>query len=395
MARQLDLGPMPFYWRMTDSPGLPSNPVPDLLPFIFEQALDGAWMRRTPDNTVETALDEVYRLSENVGYLQDGHALATAYGGDFLAFVEEVLEARSGNRMLEVGSGAGWFLSKMVQRGWTCFTCDPSPVAEAASRRHGSVNIPHFYERERDYPEVDLITHYDVLEHVEEPIDFLRTHLQHLSKEGTVIFAVPDCTRQFELGDVSMAIHEHRNYFTVDSVATVMRAAGLLPLAVKRGETGGVLLCAARREHDSEVSGDAEVAAVESSHSQWFDLAGRHLRFVRDMLEESKTKGDRVALYIPLRGVTYAAPFLGDLDLMLVDDDPGVHGRYFDGIPVPVLPSSVLEEESVNLILAMTTSYESQITRHVRNLRANSSTVLVTPSWVASVCGAGSDTLHS
>ena len=42
-----------------------------------------------------------------------------------------------------------------------------------------------------------------------------------------------------------MAIHEHRNYFSSQSLTQVVKAAGFKVLEVSRGDVGGVLYCAA------------------------------------------------------------------------------------------------------------------------------------------------------
>lgn len=60
--------------------------------------------------------------------------------------------------------------------------------------------------------------------------------------------AVPDCTKSIEMGDISIAIHEHVNYFDEISIRNVIELAGFYPLIIKKAPNGGVLFCAATKD---------------------------------------------------------------------------------------------------------------------------------------------------
>jgi len=355
--------------------------VPNVLPFSFEEAPGGLYVRRTPYENTEKALDAVYRFDENAGYLQDGNTMATSYGGDFLRFLSEYLKSfsSSGRQLMEIGSGGGWLLQRLAKDGWNCISCDPSPFAERAAREQAFHHIADYYSPGNDYPMVDVIVHYDVLEHVENPVEFLRWHTKHLRPQGMVFFATPDCTEQFQLGDVSMAVHEHRNYFSVDSLAQVVRSAGLLPLSIQRGAVGGVLQCAAVLSDGTALWDVNDEFSIPVGNSSWARRANARLGDVRSKLSDAAQKGDRVGLFVPLRGFTYAGPFLQTLDVVLIDDDPSLAGRYYDGVEVPVNGSEILDQEHLALILAMTTSYHNEVVRRIRMSHENSSTPVITP----------------
>jgi 2-polyprenyl-3-methyl-5-hydroxy-6-metoxy-1,4-benzoquinol methylase len=381
MNTSVELNEIPFYWRNTDERDSPANPVANTLPFTFESSPDGIYIRRKPDELVENALQIVYRFDENVGYLPDGTVHASTYGQDFLRFVQRLTGSfpPPGRRCFEIGSGGGWLLKNLANEGWIPISCDPSPTARRAARTNNYEHIDDFYDTVSDYPEVDVVVHYDVLEHVEDPIGFLKAHTRHLRGGGLLLLGTPDCTKQMDLADVSMAIHEHRNYFSSQSLTQVVKAAGFKVLEVSRGDVGGVLYCAAVWDKNEDEISNVEKAQLIIQNSTWITNANQSVSNVRQKISSAVDKGDCVGLFVPLRAFAYAGPFLSIMNAIPIDDDPNIIGKYFDGLSVPISSSSILDTKKFALILAMTTSFHNQLIRKIRTSRLNDSTNVVTP----------------
>jgi SAM-dependent methyltransferase len=379
---KLELGEVQFYWRTTSRPGVPRNPVANFMPFSFSVNKQLDLVIQSPSSEVDNALDTIYLEPDNVGYLQDGHALAESYGKDFLDFADRQLSTMSKGTVLEIGSGAAWLLGQFRLRGWTGIGCDPSPFAANATASLGFEHLSCFYTAELVLPSVDLIVHYDVLEHVRNPVEFLRANKSHLSPGGLVVFAVPDCTQQIHLGDISMVLHEHVNYFTISSLRTVVEAAGLSVIEIKSGETGGVLFCAAKVNQgiSDTKSPSMERVVVNEEADNWIEKASKNLRVFNEIMPNSNEDPNPIALYIPLRAFPYLGKTLESANYVLIDDDPGVQGRYFDGVPTAIVGSKILDEIKFSVIVAMTFSYEQVITQRVSLSLMNSNTPIISPS---------------
>ena len=78
--------------------------------------------------------------------------------------------------MLEIGCGGGYVLQRLRERGFSVRGIDPSPVAVAKGREHGIEIVGAFYPHEGMEASCDVIIHYDVLEHVYDPLTFLTAH---------------------------------------------------------------------------------------------------------------------------------------------------------------------------------------------------------------------------
>lgn len=332
----IDLGHVPFYWRTKPAPGPDGSGIPERLPFAFafDAGLQLVIQQRRPE--VLDWLNVVYTRDANVGYLQEGHSLAESYGNDFLRFFAQTARPGSVGRsqsLAEIGCGGVYLLDRLRARGYDVVGIDPSPVTVRAGARAGIRVIPEFFPSPSLRESFDVIIHYDVLEHTDDPVAFLRAHRDHLRPGGEVVLAVPDCTAHIGGGDIAMMLHEHLNYFDEASLGLTVRAAGFEPVAIERSSHGGVLFCRARLGS----AGAPPSPGPTAKFDDFARLVGGTRAAIGDVFESAHRRGEDVGCYVPLRAFPYLGPALdAGIAIRLFDDDPGVHGRYFDGIDLPV-----------------------------------------------------------
>lgn len=105
-------------------------------------------------------------------------------------FCRRFVAGRSG-RLLDVGCGLGFFLKKMREFGsWEAFGCEISP--EGAGYARDTLGLPNIFNgRLEDGPfkerSFDLVTLWDVLEHIPDP-DPLLSRVRELLKPGGMVF---------------------------------------------------------------------------------------------------------------------------------------------------------------------------------------------------------------
>jgi len=359
----LKLGKLGFYWRMTDAPNVPRNPVPDFVDFSFAFLEDSQLIIQTRDSQIFRHLETVYNENYNVGYLQEGHALAEAYGGDFIACIKSALlqynsEAR---RITEIGAGGCYILKKLRELGYETTAVDPSPVAVQKGDEFGIDVMPEFYPTKTKMPRSDLIIHYDVLEHVDQPSEFLRHHMADLNEGGLLVFAVPDCSPYIALGDISMILHEHLNYFDEESLRNTVEAAGFEVLKIFKGSHGGVLYCVARAAAGVELY---EPKLGTAKFNAWVDRV-RHLSgLVGDFIEQGTAPGHTLGCYVPLRAIPYLS-MSGIFNVRFFDDDPGIHNKYFDGFKISVENMDALKARPVTDLLILSFAFGDKIRNRI------------------------------
>ena len=362
MVDPFDLGEVPFYWRVKQTAMQPPHDVPARLPFAFSFIDDLQLVIQERNPLVLQWLERVYKENANVGYLQDGHALAESYGGEFIDFFRRAcaMLSKPPTSAADIGCGGVYLLQRLRELGLNVKGIDPSPVTSVVGNKAGIEIVPDFYPSAALTEQFDVLFHYDVLEHVEDPVAFLRAHHSNLNPQGALIFAVPDCTKHIRLGDVSMALHEHLNYFDDASLERVVRAAGFCPLLLQPAAHGGVLLCCAVPD-----AGGSELPAAVNDHEKFDTFCRKATRAMQHFAARAAVDGE-LGLYVPLRAFPYLGCVPEGQAIRFFDDDPGLKGCYYDGMDVPVESSQGLQARPLARVIICSLVFGDKIAGRLR-----------------------------
>src|ERR1700756_414277 len=363
MKHTIELGKLSFYWRMTDAPNMPKNPVPDFVDFSFEFVEKYQLIVQTRNPKTWEYLETIYKENYNVGYLQEGHDLAEGYGNDFINFINYSIKKFNPNakRISEVGAGGCYVLNRLKKEGHEVAAIDPSPIAVEKGKEFGIEVIPDFYPSKSGIPKSDMIIHYDVLEHVTDPEDFLNKHKGDLNQGGLILFAVPDCTSYINSGDISMILHEHLNYYDSESLKNVVEAAGFEPLEIRKADYGGVLYCVAKaldKSNWTPKSGDKKFNEFQNKYTK---LKEKISKFIIEGISNGNTLG----CYIPLRTLPYLSLLNVSKNVRFFDDNSGIYKQYFDGFSIPVENRNDLIQKPVTHLLILSAAFGDKIKQNV------------------------------
>lgn len=140
----------------------------------------------------------------------------------------------SNGNVLDVGCASGMFLELASKAGWSIAGVEPSArLFEKAKHRLGrSAMILRATLQKANLPEAafDAITLWDVLEHVREPIPFLKVCRSLLKPRGLLFINVPDLDSWPArlLGSRwPLLLPEHLNYFNDSSLRLALERSGL------------------------------------------------------------------------------------------------------------------------------------------------------------------------
>jgi 2-polyprenyl-3-methyl-5-hydroxy-6-metoxy-1,4-benzoquinol methylase len=115
----------------------------------------------------------------------------------YLDLAERDLEARGASRpyrLLDIGSHCGFFLRFAKERGWEVRGVEPAPAQLRFAREVNGIDTIEeglFGARTHEGESFDLVTMFDVLEHIAEPIELLGLVRSRLRPRGIVIAKVP------------------------------------------------------------------------------------------------------------------------------------------------------------------------------------------------------------
>ncbi len=167
----------------------------------------------------------------NLGFSDYG-ALEPARRRMFARHLHRVRPYVRPGRVLDVGAATGDFLKVARALGWEVLAVDPSP-ARALVREAGIPLVGNTLEDAEVEPHsLDLVTFWDVLEHLPDPVPVLRRARRLLRPGGVIALTVPDAANL--LTRVSGArwfgyklAGEHLQFFTDESLRRALAGAGL------------------------------------------------------------------------------------------------------------------------------------------------------------------------
>ena len=156
----------------------------------------------TQNVPVEAEIGRYYETSDYIshsdtrkGAMNSVYHYVRAYMLERKARLVQRVAHRKEGRLLDIGTGTGYFAHKMVQKGWKVEAVEKSPQARAFALKHFGLDVKADSQVEMFAPKsFDVITLWHVMEHLEHlDATWERLHTQ-LSDQGTLIVAVPNHT---------------------------------------------------------------------------------------------------------------------------------------------------------------------------------------------------------
>jgi carbamoyl-phosphate synthase large subunit len=363
---------LPFIYRPLETPSNGAG-IPDALPLTLTVEAGSGLVRQAPDPAVALALERAYAAGSEIPGLLEEQGIGREYAEDFLALLAESTGAArlEGKRVLEIGCGTGYLLSRLKGLGADVLGIEPGPHGQQGPVEYGVPVVRGWFPSAEIRGLYDLIVLYLVLEHIPEPAVLLGALRGRIAPGGRVAMVVPDAGPFLEEGDASILFHEHYSYFTAATLAATLRQAGALAIQVQNSALSRLLFTIFSFESSPQEPEPLEpslAASLALAHHFRTGVARTTARLVA-YLGEARALREEVALYVPGRFVNYIP--LGGLStsgIRFFDDSPALHGRYFPGLPIAVEALADLVARPCPRVLIMSTSFGARIKTRIAPL---------------------------
>ncbi|MFN0207581.1 MAG: methyltransferase domain-containing protein [Planctomycetota bacterium] len=147
-------------------------------------------------------------------------------------------------KILDVGCAAGYFLSIAKENGWDCTGVEVSPLVGGFARDRYHLNILEgtLLDQKLEASSFDLITFWDVVEHLPDPAAVLKEARRLLKPDGILLIETQNVASRFAKTMGPKWHHykhaEHIYHFNPDTIRKLAAAAGFEVLECK-GALGG------------------------------------------------------------------------------------------------------------------------------------------------------------
>ena len=134
-------------------------------------------------------------------------------------------------RALEIGTGRGWMLRALRERGWEAIGTErTADAARAASEASGAPVYAADLDTLSDERPFDLVVMFHVLEHLEDPIATLRSAAARLRPGGTLVLGLPNMaswqSRATGRHWMHLDVPRHLGHFAPEAMGQALAATG-------------------------------------------------------------------------------------------------------------------------------------------------------------------------
>jgi len=137
----------------------------------------------------------------------------------FERILKKIEKIRPKGRLLDLGCGFGYFLDLAKKRGWQVYGVEPSNSASQFAMQEFKLNISQGELEDAQFASnsFDVITMWNVLEHLHDPLALLREANRILKKDGLVVMRVPNMDFQLPGFRFFKKIEKIANIFGIDN----------------------------------------------------------------------------------------------------------------------------------------------------------------------------------
>ncbi len=344
---------IPFLYgthRNNDNGGLPH-----LLEFKYQYDNYLKLFFQVGSKKLDFLLNKIY----SEGSMLDGE-MNSQHGGQqgkaAVEFIDNNFPEIIGKEVLEIGCGNGFILNNLANCGAKCTGLEPGPQINNINNKT-ITKIKDFFPTKKLNNNFDLIISFNVLEHLRDPISSLKEQANHLKEKGEIIFGVPNCEPDINMGDISMFTHEHFNYFTRENLNKVIKKAGLnvrkLQLGAKNGMIFGIIT---KTKYKNSIDESILPKTIKLDDFQKKNKLIKNK--IKNILKDFSEKD--VALYAPKRALNIMSALKLN-SFRLVDDTPSMLYKYLPYFNKRIENFEDLENSPPKLIIIFTKTFSNII----------------------------------
>ncbi|MFX1383565.1 MAG: methyltransferase domain-containing protein [Promethearchaeota archaeon] len=284
--------------------------------------------------------------------------------------------------VIEVASNDGYLLQYFKEANIPCLGIEPSSQTAEVAKEKGIDVIEDYLNCSlakklvSQNIKADLLIGNNVLAHVPDINDFIKSLKILLDKNGILTMEFPHLMRLVEGNQFDTIYHEHYSYLSLLAVKKIFKAFGLELFDVEEISThGGSLRIYAKHEEDKtkEISNNVK-KILDLERSKKVDKVEFYQKFQEKVnnikynftkfLIEQKFLGKKVIAYGAAAKGNTILNYCGikkDLIKFVVDISPHKQGKYLPGSHIPIVNEERIKNEKPDYIIILPWNIKEEI----------------------------------
>lgn len=269
--------------------------------------------------------------------------------------------------IVELGCGKGHFLNLICEEGNNSGVgFDPSYEGQRfeSSAADRITYYQDFYGEKYTSHQGDLVCCRHVLEHIEDPVEFLQIVRKTINDnyDTIVYFEVPNVRFILQKLSVWDIIYEHCNYFSLESLTYVFQKCGFEVIRIEESY-GGQFISLEAKLAKGDTLKSLDLSDLKNSVDEFSDKFRERSETWNARLEKSASENKKVVLW---GGGAKAVSFLnmlerGDVISHVVDINPNKQGLFIPGGGQEIVAPDYLKKLQPDTVVIMNPLYEKEI----------------------------------
>lgn len=370
MENKYNIGEIPFYYTALSTPFNPTD-LPNKLQFVLKQD-DNGLVRQIESEQEQDYLCLAYQMGSQISGLMDDTGIGKLYASDFITYICKKEGNIAGKKILEIGCGTGYLLYELQKLGADVFGIEPGAYGIEGQKKYGIPILIDFFDSNKITDSYDIIIFYGVLEHISDAKKFLEDVKSVLKTNGKIFLSVPDCEPYLQVGDISLLIHEHWNYFTKDTLESLALNCGLMGDIIRSEFAGALYACFVLGER------------LHNTNPINYNLLADYINKIEVQKEklfkymEEIMLNQTLGIYVPGRMINILSICYTEVphQIRFFDDNANLHNKYFPGIDIKVEDFKDFTNNPVDVMLIASFTFGANIREKIIESGIRCETVL-------------------
>lgn len=287
----------------------------------------------------------------------------------------------TGKKVLDIACNDGTFLKAFRPYQWVLSGIDPAENIVSTIKESDLNVVCDFFPSAQIKDEYDVITCFNVVAHIPNPLDFLKECKKILKPDGTLYIQTSQ-KNMIRNGEFDTIYHEHHSFFTINSMNELCKRAGLSLIDVEYRPVHGTSYLFKIKHLNYSNSNkieqllNDEIDLLDPETYEQFDFKVR--RNKTRLIELINTSPFPVVGYGAAAKGVVMSNYVQKSLRYIVDENPLKIEKIIGGVNIPIVSPETLANEQENLlIIVYAWNFFEEIKSKIKKLRPNNNDIIV------------------